>query len=256
MPNNKILFIVEGETDEVNFLGQLYSQWNRRQKYEIYSYKTNIHVLAQVLYDEYPNFEEDEVDIKLLLCSMEQDSSQKEILLNKYRDVYLIFDFEPQHDNTHFDTVRRMLCFFDDSTNHGKLFINYPMMQSYKDFSKLPDDSFANKCVSIEEARNYKQLVGERSLYSDLTKYTYNTFVSIAVHHIKKANSILNSIYDIPLVDDFLKWSSQSIYDEQTSFLNIEKKIWVLNTCVFLIIDYSPNRFFSTICKKSEMFDI
>ena len=37
MLNNKILFIVEGSTDEVAFLTKLYSQFNSNQEYDIYS---------------------------------------------------------------------------------------------------------------------------------------------------------------------------------------------------------------------------
>ena len=157
MPNNRILFIVEGEVDEVTFLKQLYTQLNPKQKYEVYSYRTNIHILAQALCREYPDFETAEVDVQLVLSAMEKDEEKRKILRDRYRDVYLIFDFEPQHDCPHFDIIRRMLGYFADSTDHGKLYINYPMMQSYKDLESLPDDGFADRQVLVDDVKEYKK---------------------------------------------------------------------------------------------------
>ena len=125
----RILVIVEGEADEVKFLRSLFQNCYKKADYKVYSYKTNIHVLAQELYNNYPDFDEDETDIKLVLASLETNADKKKKLLEKYTDVFMIFDFDPQHDHPHFDTVRRMLKYFDDSTAQGKLFINYPMMQ-------------------------------------------------------------------------------------------------------------------------------
>ena len=73
MQNNKVLFIVEGESDEVRFLKRMFHTCFSNQNYEIYSYKTNIHVLAQLLFQEYPDFESDEIDIKLVLRSLEEN---------------------------------------------------------------------------------------------------------------------------------------------------------------------------------------
>ena len=32
--------------------------------------------------------------------------------------------------------------FFDNETEHGKLYINYPMIESFKHFKKIPDKDF------------------------------------------------------------------------------------------------------------------
>lgn len=116
----------------------------------------------------------------------------------------MIFDFDPQHDLPHFDTVNRMLKYFNDSTDQGKLFINYPMMQSYKHITHLPDDEFKYRCVDMDQIKKYKELVGRESKYTDLTQYTYETFYSLAVHHLRKANMILTGSYETPLVSQYL----------------------------------------------------
>ena len=252
----RILVIVEGEADEVKFLRSLFQNCYKKADYKVYSYKTNIHVLAQELYNNYPDFDEDETDIKLVLASLETNADKKKKLLEKYTDVFMIFDFDPQHDHPHFDTVRRMLKYFDDSTAQGKLFINYPMMQSYKHFSMLPDDSFADRKVTMEEIKNYKELVGNESNFTDLNKYTYLTFYSLAVHHLKKANKILTGDYLLPEIREYLDFDATNVYDKQLAILKSEEKVYVLNTCIFALVDFAPRRFYGFLKQHATDLDI
>ena len=256
MSNNKVLFIVEGDSDEVQFLRNMFSKCFSQQNYDIYSYKTNIHILAQVLFNEYPDFESDEIDIKLVLRSLEDNEYKRSILSQQYRDVYLIFDFDPQHDTPHFDTVRRMLAFFNDSTDRGKLFINYPMMQSFKHFSTLPDDTFCTKKVNTAQLSRYKELVGNESNYTDVTKYSYLTFFSLAVHHLRKANYILSGKYELPEVDVYYTWNSLDLYDKQCALFNTQGEVYVINTCIFMLMDFAPISFLHQANTCREKFDI
>ena len=256
MPNNKILFIVEGENDEVSFIRKMLSICSPNIDYDFYSYKCNIHVLAQVIYNEYPCFEVDEIDIQLVLKSKEKNEDKRSLLSRRFRDIFLVFDFDPQHDHTHFDTIQRMIQYFNDSSDHGKLFINYPMMQSYKHFSVLPDDTFKIRSVTLAECLHYKQLVGEMSSYTDINVYTYNTFISLLVHHIKKANYILTGNYCLPKVEEYLTWESARIYEIQRSFLSEMEKVYVLNTCIFIFADFQPVSFFRNVSRHIIDYDI
>lgn len=256
MPNNKILFIVEGANDEVSFVKRLLEKYNGTQEYEIYPYKCTIHVLAQILYDEYPDFEENEIDIQLVLKSKERDKNQRELLSQKFRDVFLVFDFEPQHNLPHFDTVRRMMQYFNDSSDHGKLYINYPMMQSYKHFSSLPDDSFSQRRVTIQDCYHYKQIVGAVSGYTDINQYNHTTFVSLMAHHIKKANYILSGRYVLPTADEYTKWNLVDIFDVQCSLLKSGDSIHVINTCILIPVDFAPKRFFELVSRRETAYEI
>lgn len=254
--SKKVLLIVEGEADEVRFFRQLFKCCYRTLDFRFYSYKTNLHVLAQELYNNYPDFENDNIDIRLVLSSLETDEKKKKILKEKYSDVYMIFDFEPQDHNTHYDTVKRMLSYFTDSTEQGKLFINYPMMQSYKHFSKLPDNDFDKKAVTIEQVRKYKSLVNDESSFTDLSKYDYRTFYSIAYHHLRKAICIQFGDCQCPTINNFPQLDYQDIFDKQVCLVDNEQKVWVLNTCILGIIEFSPKKYFDFIEKRKEDFFI
>lgn len=248
----KILLIVEGAADEVKFFRGLLKKCNSKTEYKVYSYKTNIHVLAQELFNNYNDFDSGNIDIKLVLASLETDKQKKKLLYDNYSDIFMVFDFEPQHDHPHFDTVKRMVSYFNDSTNQGKLFLNYPMMQSYKHFDKLPCSTFENLEISLEQVKGYKEIVGKISGYTDLNQYTYVTYYSIAVHQLKKANKLVNEIYELPNEADYLKFDFCKILEYQMNLLNMKKMITVLNTCIFALIDFAPRRFFTFVKKHKD----
>ncbi len=57
-----------------------------------------------------------------------------------------------------------MAVHFDESTDRGKLYLNYPMLESYKDLKSVPDPRFLERTVGIQEIASYKADVAERSI--------------------------------------------------------------------------------------------
>ena len=247
-----VLLIVEGDKDEVRFYKCLFQNCFHLSQYQFFSYRSNIHVLAQELYNNYPTFEKDEIDIRHVLVSLEQDDKKKELLRAKYTDVFLVFDFDPHHDHAHFDTVRRMLAYFCDSTAQGQLYLNYPMMQSYKHFPALPDPSFRELAVDLSEIKEYKKVVGQTSKYTDLTKYDYKIFYSLAAHHLMKFNFLTTGSYQVPSCEEYLNKDVIKLYDYEIDLFLKEKKISVINTCIFVLCDFAPTKFYTFLSKKKN----
>ena len=256
MADRRILFIVEGEQDELKFLKRMIRTCYPDTDHEFYSYKTTLHTLAQHLDDDYPDFESDNIDIRLVLRSYEKDTGRKAILSQKYNDVYLVFDFEPQHDNTHFDVIRRMVKYFNSSSDTGKLYLNYPMIQSYKHIQCLPDHNFYRRTIALSDVYRYKQIVGEESIIQDITKYTYATFVSLAVHHIRKAYYLVSGENELPDVEDYLNLATLDIFDAEYSLLLNKNVISILNTSLFIFVDFKPNAFFREVTHNNARFCI
>lgn len=254
MRDRNLLFIVEGESDEPAFIRRLFQTCYRRQGYKTYTYKTNLHNLANHLERDYPDFDDGDIDICLILRSHDSLPEHRKILKEKYTDIFLVFDFEPQQDYPRFETIRKMLNVFNDSTDCGKLFINYPMMQSYKHFCSLPDNQFYKVTVSIDDCKKYKQLVGRISGYTDITHYTYQIFVSITAHHLKKAQYLLTGRFELPDIDEYLSWMQTQIFDKQMQMKAQCGCVSVLNTCVFILIDYNPSSFFRQLKDRKSQF--
>lgn len=253
MQSRSILFIVEGANDEPKFIRKLFKVCYR-DIYNTYSYKTSIHVLANHIEKYYPDFDDGFTDILGILKECESDPDELQILNNQYTDIFLIFDFDPQDQFANFGMIKRMLKYYTDSTNQGKLFINYPMMQSYKHFQSLPDDDFKNRTVSVDQCQNYKYHIGQISSYTNVEAYNYATFVSLAVHHLRKANYILKGVYEELNQENYLEVDSTLIYDKQFSLLTESNQIFVLNTCIFIMIDFNPKHFFHSISNNRSSF--
>ena len=61
-----------------------------------------------------------------------------------------------------------MLALFADETENGKLYINYPMIESIRYTKELPDNDYANYVVSREECKDFKRLSRDFSAYNSL----------------------------------------------------------------------------------------
>ena len=55
---------------------------------------------------------------------------------------------------------------FVDAANTGRLYINYPMIESYQHLRQLPDDDFAERKipVSLQPGKEYKALVEQETI--------------------------------------------------------------------------------------------
>lgn len=56
-----------------------------------------------------------------------------------FSEVYLIFDLDPHDTQYEYNNIMEMIKYFDNETENGKLYINYPMMESLKHFKSIPD---------------------------------------------------------------------------------------------------------------------
>lgn len=246
MNNKNILFITEGETDEPNFIKKYLKKCIPNVEYNIYSYSTTIHTLAKLLFGKDNEIDED-LNIKNVLKENETDKIKRSILENDYTDIILVFDFEPHCDSPEFIKVGKMLKYFKDSSDMGKLYINYPMMQSYRHLTNLPDNVFKDRKIYKVDAPKYKDIVNNESKFKNINKYNFPVLMKIIGHHLMKANYILNNNYSVPSKEEFYKLDFEKIYKIQMKLNDKEGWIWVLNTFLFFAIEYNPIKIINKI---------
>ena len=78
----------------------------------------------------------------------------------------MIFDFDPQDNRYDEKKLAHMLQFFSDSTQMGRLYINYPMVESFYHFRSLEDESFLTERFSLSDVSHgavYKKRVDDVS---------------------------------------------------------------------------------------------
>lgn len=252
---NKVLFIVEGLNDEIKYIKRLFHVCSNFQKYEIVPYKTNLHNLAN---DIMFNGEIDKtLDIKNVLISKEKDPLIKSILNQNFSDIVMVFDFEPQQDVPRFELIRKMLLHFNNSTENGKLYINYPMMQSYRHFENLPDMQFFKLKTKKEECYHYKEIVNNVSRrYQNTSHHNYALFVSLSYHHLIKLNYILNGKNELPDINFIRNWNQVDLFDIQYEMLKTKNEIYVINTFSLYLIEFNPSEYYNQITRHSAKYTI
>ena len=80
---------------------------------------------------------------------------------NDFTNIILVFDYE-RHDPTFSEEkIIEMQHFFEDSTDMGKLYLNYPMIESYLHLKSIPDEEYIHRKipVSIQQGNKYKSMV-------------------------------------------------------------------------------------------------
>lgn len=239
MNKRNLLFITEGEIDEPRFIKKFFKKCLPNVEYNIYPYTTTIHTLAKAIFNKIDRIDED-LDIKKVLKEQEKDLVKRHLLEKDYTDIILVFDFEPHCDSPEFDKVGKMIQYFNDSSDMGKLYINYPMMQSYKHLKNLPDTDFKNRKINTIDVSNYKKIVDKESKYKKLSDYNYPIFMRIVGHHLMKANYIIKNKYELMNKEEFLDLDYYKIYNLEREHNESEQWVDVLNTFVFFVIEFNP----------------
>lgn len=240
-PKPSILFIVEGASAEPKIIKKICSVIGN-DDYHVYSYMTTIYEL----YDELKS--DEDLDILLLLREREKDQSKKMLFDFKYTRIYLIFDYDPHYQKFDHLKVIEMLKFFTDSTEQGKLYINYPMMESHRHLKSMPDKEFLSRTINNDEIKNYKKVVGDFTCYFDLLKYDYHIIREMVAHHLIKFNFLLNGVKRLPDKYYYDHWSETE--DIKLANLQHDKyikgELFVLNTSIFYVVDIKPKSFFNS----------
>lgn len=152
-----ILFVFEGKEREVdifNALKQLY--FDDDKVVVVFTYNTGFHTLYKELKKN---------DMSLFRVLQETSRKRKEDNLGKYKEddfseVFLFFDYDFHNRSVSLEqwnkNLGEMLAYFDDETKNGKMYVNYPMVESIRYTKELPDKDYYRYTVKREECLKQK----------------------------------------------------------------------------------------------------
>ena len=257
MSNGKILFIVEGERTERQLCNYLSQTLNLQSK--IFSVRCNIHMLYSKIKDL--DFNINIVDfLKTLNC----DPEEQKMLENEapFGLIYLIFDYDPQHYNLKkeekiksnikrgLDDVEQMINYFTNETDPtvGKMYINYPMVESYRDCVLSDLNSFSERKMFIKDCSSYKKIVNDRGFKKKLNQLTQNELSNLFYMNICKANLITENDYSKPSYEHYISNCSQSkLLNGEAKLILNEQEFYVINSIFFIFVDYFGKKFFEKL---------
>lgn len=253
--NIKVLLIVEGESLEPKFFERLT---------EVYGLKLDVYVVGTNIYALYQKMKTYEFacDVKDVLPEIGVRLEGKDDLLKeKFTYTYLIFDFDAHHKTTiereqgiAVDTIvqnnvvklAEMAEYFVDETDPsvGRLYINYPMMESFRDANEFFDDAYERNEISIDDLKKYKSIAGQKRLAGiDVDTYSRENFTDLTRMNVFKLNAMMKAVWGAPAYQQYLNISpAKNILDAQIEKIGDQRKVDVLNTALFILLDYYGNR--------------
>ncbi len=229
---SKILLIVEGEVEEPRILGSeshgLLSLIG--SDYEIVSFASSIYEL----YEAYKNNEYDDI-VSYLRTEKGLEIDDNILSKNAFSAIYLVFDFEPQYHKYSDDKIKDLLETFNNETEMGKLYINYPMVEAYYHLLQLPDPDYYKRKVSLDglNGKSYKHLV------NTTTCLKKNKIGNIHLCHI-----IMHNYNKCKTLDDSnLKYIDyEKVLAKQIELKSSNNEIYVLSTFPLIVIDYNYDK--------------
>lgn len=233
---SKILVLVEGAKTDVRLMEHLLNIYGIGENHTIVAYYTNIYALYNEMFrDNNP----DDIDLRQLLKEREQDPEKKLIFNENYSDMLLIFDLEPHAPDFSADKIREMSEYFVESTNMGKLYINYPMVEAFYHMKDIPDPAYNSRYATLEElkAGKYKERVNRENRDRSYSKFAVNKDECNIVIAQNIDKGFLLCGVDTPQVS---LPNSADILNVQLDTIKKEQRMAVLCTCAFYIVDYNP----------------
>lgn len=172
-----ILFIFEGERREPKLYNTIRQLFLPQDISDILcTYKSNIYSLYSRLkgydvFDEIDNAGNTVSVLNQILLS-NGDSTLDNIPVSDISEIYLFFDYDFHHNRgtleSNNDHIREMLEYFNDETGNGKLYINYPMVDSIRYTKSLPDADYKVYNISRDQCGDFKNLTAQFSVYPSL----------------------------------------------------------------------------------------
>jgi hypothetical protein len=170
-----------------------------------------------------------------------------------FSQIFLFFDYDFQNRiglekvNVILD---EMLDFFDDETDNGKLYINYPMVESLKYTKELPDENYWQYVVTRQEcvdhlfkgnAEQFAYVNAKGFRFIDLSK-TDKTNVAenwemLKHQNVCKANYLVSSCNIMPEKKDAV--NQTAIFEAQkVKYVGVNESVAILNSFPIFIYEY------------------
>lgn len=169
------LLIVEGKHEKnelFSLLFRCFPEINISMD-NIWIYGTNIYILYEDIVKEYgEDWEGEDIDLPFVISK----KNGSEIRYKQdFTNIILVFDYERHDTNFSEEKIVCMQRCFTDSTDMGRLYINYPMIESYQHLRSLPDTDYAERkiAVSLQPGREYKSLVRRETIIKELIEFPH-----------------------------------------------------------------------------------
>lgn len=243
---NTILFVCEGGVDEPKVIKRIAAHFNLTCKQIIIVFASDIHQLYRAILRD--------TDLTLIdLLRDRNEGALKDISNSSISEIYLFFDSDLHASSASSENLEAMLDIFcDETSDHGKLYISYPMLQAWKHLKKDTHFDFNNLIYSLRD-NSYKEFSADNSDFNYINGTTFDDWLFISKKNIIKANYLINDIDETPSYKQYLSCISQkNIFKSQNIKHIPNKQISVLSAFPFFITEYFGEQIYGRILNFSS----
>lgn len=156
------LLIVEGNHEKnilFDLLFKCFPEINIDMDY-VWIYGTNIYMLYDDIIKEYgEGWTEEDIDLPFIISRKQKLGAVQ--YKQDFVNIILVFDYERHDPNFSERKIQELQDYFVDSADTGRLYLNYPMIESYQHLQVLPDKDYEERRISVtlQPGKKYKNLV-------------------------------------------------------------------------------------------------
>ncbi len=249
-----ILFVFEGNDREPYLYKTIENLYFPKGKNIICSFGNNIYDL----YNELQDYGGDGniVPIMKERLSGRGDSTLQNIRSTDISEIFLFFDYDFQNSQLSLDEINRrveeMLQMFDNETDNGKLYINYPMIESICYSKELPDEDYKTYVVTRKECLDFKRLTHNFSFYGNFDHILFkedekpnkeryqkikDNWQYLKDMNVKKANLLVSGVHAFPMekstINQIALFKGQKLF-----YVDVSESVMVLNSFPIFIYEY------------------
>lgn len=260
MSKEIVLCILEGKKPDIAIFNQLKSIFFKDRDVEFFYIGISIYGL----YNKILSYKNDINDIgidfidifPIIKQIITEQHNEKEfggfgeflkLKQNNISEIFLFFDYDGQDKNNYIknpNTIHEMLEFFNNETTYGKLYVNYPMVESYK-------HQISNKIevVDIKNNTHYKTFVASicDKRLEQIGKIDRNDWLILFLSHLKSTNDLFHQEFKLPShYSETQIMSQSSIYAKQKEkYIEPNKQIMVLSSFSWFLLEYLGEKLFN-----------
>lgn len=252
--DKNILIICEGKKTEPQIFREVQKAGFLPENINITSFESNIYALYDKM-EKKSDGDWDSMDFLLTLSSPKMNVEDKKKLEQKYTDILLIFDFDPQDPkfqewnskNVLIQRYTKLFKYFNESTDHGKLYLSYPMIESLLhvsceelkscNFQPFLQKKFNRKQLWSKQYKKDAAHEGENAFSNFISKKLVKDLIRF---HFTKAMKIAEcdneDLQKCNIPDDLQK----DLFNKEFQSYLISEEAYVVSTALFFTIEYNP----------------
>lgn len=257
MSNPVKLFIVEGEHRDYRFVNELTRCFFSRGKHD--SRIINLPA-SQNLYMLYQKLAEDDFETDIVEILRDSVPSAKAILEGVCRqdidEVFMFFDYDVHQNNIPEEVspksvLEKLIAFFDNETEQGKLYISYPMVEALYDYQDSECLSFSNCYTLIDDVKKYKDISGKDNPKASIHFAIEDWRMILNIFYLR-----IKCLFEI----DFLSFeyyrqniSPFTIFQAEKILEINSEKVFVLSGFPEFLFDYFKKDFWTTMVQRTHL---